>query len=388
MKYSIVVVGYNRPDSMRRLLESLCCASYEVSCDLVISLDYGTRQEELLKIAENVKWMHGEKKIRKFQSAQGLRQHILQCGDLTNEYDAVVVMEDDLVVAENFFQYVIEAVEFYNNNDLIAGISLYTHHTNPGNGRAFEAQFNGYDAYLMQYAQSWGQCWTRKMWNAFRNWYDEQVEDIALDGVVPNYVVGWNKQSWLKYYIRYTAEKGLFYVYPYFSLTTNSSEIGEHNKHNSTAYQVPLSTGKMQGYRFPEVEDAVKYDAYFERIFEEPIDGCYGNILLDLYGLRKHFGNADTLISTQKLNYKILREIELKYRPHELNCLRQEEGKGIYVYDLKELCVTKKKLGYCRLEERLRIAQYDLKAESPRLTLLHGLNGVKENVKRRFCKKP
>ena len=78
MKYSIVVVGYNRPDSMRRLLESLCCASYEVSCDLVISLDYGTRQEELLKIAENVKWMHGEKKIRKVQSAQGLRQHILQ----------------------------------------------------------------------------------------------------------------------------------------------------------------------------------------------------------------------------------------------------------------------------------------------------------------------
>ncbi len=51
----------------------------------------------------------------------------LQCGDLTEKYDAVVVLEDDLVVAEGFMQYVVAAVEAYKNNDEIAGISLYTH---------------------------------------------------------------------------------------------------------------------------------------------------------------------------------------------------------------------------------------------------------------------
>ena len=77
-------------------------------------------------------------------------EHILQCGDLTAEYDAVVVLEDDIVVAKGFMQYAAAAVENYWDDDLIAGISLYTHGTNQGNGRFFEAQYNGYDVFMMQ----------------------------------------------------------------------------------------------------------------------------------------------------------------------------------------------------------------------------------------------
>lgn len=381
MRYAVVAVGYNRPGSMKRLLDSLCNANYDTPCDLIISLDYGKDQEKLIEIGKTVDWKYGEKKIRAFKENQKLRNHILQCGDLTDEYDAVIVLEDDLVVAEGFFRYVTEAVEFYKDDDSIAGISLYTHRTNLGNGRPFEAQFNGYDVFLMQYAMSWGQCWTRKQWRGFREWYNIQ-DDIADDGVIPSYVVAWNQQSWLKYYIRYTAEKGMFHVYPYFSLSTNGSEVGEHNDQKSNAYQVPLVYGNVKNYRFPTTKQAVKYDSYFERMFEDSdLLQFQGKVLMDLYGLRKQYKDAEVLISTQVLDYRIVKKFGLQYRPHELNVFYQEAGDGIYLYDLKFRQKNPDK------ENKLWLVSYDVKAEPPRMTLLHGWNGMNNSIKTRLKRK-
>ena len=381
MKYCVVVVGYNRPMALKRLLNSISNAIYEQSCDLVISLDYWENQEKLIKIGKEFNWINGKKEIRAFRESQGLKKHILKCGDLTNKYDAVIVLEDDLLVAESYFQYVCEAVEYYKNNDKIAGISLYTHRTNPGNGRPFEAQNNGKDVFFMQYAMSWGQCWTRQMWKHFRDWYDKNPI-IEKDGVIPDYVVDWNEQSWLKYYIRYTAENSLYFVYPYFSLTTNSTEVGEHNMQNSSAYQVPLVYGFNKEYRFASLLEGIKYDSYFERILDEnDKHNEEKKILLDLYGMRKVYLNADVLISTQKLNYKILDQIELKYRPHEVNWFYHECGYGIFVYDLR---IKEKNKSQNSVNS---IIAYDLKAESSKLTLIHGLYGVKKKIVHLFKKK-
>ena len=56
MRYAVVAVGYNRPESMKRLLDSLCNANYDTPCDLIISLDYGKDQEKLVEIGETVDW--------------------------------------------------------------------------------------------------------------------------------------------------------------------------------------------------------------------------------------------------------------------------------------------------------------------------------------------
>ena len=96
MTYAIIAVGYNRPLEMKRLLDSLCQAQIgDIEVDLIISLDKSDKQEDLKKICEEIQWDHGEKIIRPFSERQGLRNHILQCGDLTDRYDAVIVLEDD-----------------------------------------------------------------------------------------------------------------------------------------------------------------------------------------------------------------------------------------------------------------------------------------------------
>ena len=216
---AIIAAGYNRPDSLERLLGSLLRADYVGDqVDLVISLDKGRRQQEVINAAEKICWPYGEKKLRIFSERQGLRAHIIQCGDLTEQYDAVVVLEDDLIVAQHFYSYVKQTISRYADDYKIAGISLYRHQIHPGVNRPFEPANNGYDIYLQQFAMSWGQCWTKKMWERFKKWYVVNVEeDLTKGDMLPVYISRWNSQSWLKYFMRYIVEKDKYFVYPYFS---------------------------------------------------------------------------------------------------------------------------------------------------------------------------
>lgn len=337
MKYVIVAIGYNRIKSLVRLVNSLLtCDYYGEQVDLVISIDKSDAQDEIARSIKDIKWEHGKKEIVKRQERLGLRNHVLACGDIVIDYDAIIMLEDDLVVSPFFFTYVRQTVSFYKNDTKIAGISLYKHETHPGVYRPFIPDNNGYDAFLMQFAQSWGQCWTKDMWLEFRKWYNlNQKKDLGCDDLLPRYISSWNHQSWLKYFMRFVVESNKFFVYPYVSLSTNSSESGEHNSSTSNDFQVPLLMGKCD-YRLPEFDRAVRYDVYFERCNPQlssqfNIDEDY---IIDLYGKKRNYDGARFLFSTAILPYKIIKEIQLKYRPAELNLLFPEDGKGIYLYDL------------------------------------------------------
>lgn len=336
---AIVAVGYNRPDSIKQLLQSLLRADYAGDkVDLIVSLDKGQRQQEIVTVAENIYWPYGEKKIRAFPERQGLRAHIIQCGDLTEKYDAVVVLEDDLMVAPHFYSYVKQTIERYADDACIAGISLYKHQTHPGVNRPFEPANNGFDVYMQQFAMSWGQCWTKEMWRKFRAWYnDNEGKDLSEGDILPSYISHWNKQSWLKYYMRYIVENDKYFIYPYFSLTTNASDAGEHCRIPNNDFQVSMQEGDME-YRFPNFDQAVKYDVFFERVgIEDKIfPELEGKKLLDLYGNRLNYEGADYVISTKALPYQVVKKVQLRYRPVEMNCMMPANGDGIYVYALKQ----------------------------------------------------
>lgn len=332
MKFAVIAVGYNRPNSMLRLLKSLLKAEYlGDSVDLVISLDKGERQSELVEIAEKTEWPFGEKIVRAFSERQGLRSHILQCGDYTEKYDAVIVLEDDLIVSPGFYSYCKQMVAYYDSDERISGISLYKHRINTGVNRPFEPEEGPYDIYFMQVAQSWGECWSARMWKGFKNWYSKNDGDIVADVTFPEYISKWNKSSWLKYYNKYIVENDFYYVYPYKSLTTNHTDAGEHSEISNNNFQVPLLSGVLD-YRCCPLSDGIKYDIFYERV---GIKTNYsGKVLLDLMGARTDFTGADYLISVQRLPYKIVDELQLRYRPLEMNVIMPYEGKGIFVYDL------------------------------------------------------
>lgn len=381
MKIAVVAVGYNRVFSMERLFASLNNAVYfDDKVDLIISLDKSNIEQKMIDMANKVDWQHGEKIIRTFPERQGLRPHILQCGDLTNEYDAVIVLEDDLVVSKGYYSYVKQCIERYGDDERIAGISLYMHQTVPGVFRPFIPANDGSDVFLMQFAQSWGQCWTRKMWRGFREWYDEQEGKLQSDGIIPEYVAKWDDKSWLKYYIKYTAEKKFYHVYPYVSLTTCVSEVGEHTEDINSRFQVPLIQKEIK-YRFPDFGDEIKYDVFFERILDTCACDLKGKITMDLYGMRTKWEGADYLISTAIRPFECIKKYGLNYRPHEENVLSESDGTDIFVYDLNSPCTPKTKLSVSNLTD------YDIRSIDWRRTLNHGLLGLKRGIKRKLIKK-
>lgn len=378
---AIVAVGYNRPDSMATLLDSVGRIITDNCIDLIISIDKGKRQSEIIDVAERFVWKFGNKRIRAFDERQGLRKHILQCGDLTEEYDAVIVLEDDLVVSPFCVSYVEQAIDFYGNSPKIAGISLYKHLFHPGVSRPFEPCNNGYDAFLMQFAQSWGQCWTKRMWKEFRSWYTTNENINLSDGhILPDYISAWNEHSWLKYYMRYIVETDKYFVYPMVSLSSNGSDIGQHCSIPINDYQVPMLSGNLK-YRFPQFENAVIYDVYFERkkIEDQIFPELEGKKMIDLYGGHVCFFDAKYLISTQVLPYKVLKTLAICYRPIEQNLITPTDGQGIFVYDLSISAATPK--------DNINIlTRYDVRGVHWKRLIKLGLSGLKNAIMLRIRK--
>ena len=98
-KITIVVVGYNRADAMERVLHSLSRAQYDYTdIRLVVSIDH-SGNEEVVHTAEAFEWKYGEKEVIYRPERLGLRKHIISCGDMTEKYDTVMILEDDIYVS-------------------------------------------------------------------------------------------------------------------------------------------------------------------------------------------------------------------------------------------------------------------------------------------------
>ena len=332
---AIVVVGYNREMSLSRLLNSLLNAYYDHdNVPLVISIDK-SNNPKVADIANAYNWPFG-KKIVSFQLKNlGLRDHIIKCGNLSMEYGSVIVLEDDLLVSPSFYIYSKEAIHKYESNDKIAGISLYSHLWNTNCSRPFTPADDGTDAYFLQFAQSWGQVWTAKMWKSFIDWYKKNSGPMVQEQDMPERVTSWPDTSWLKYYIRYIVKTNRFFLYPKISFSTNFGDTGQHVTESSSSYQVPLLLSIKREYNFPEFNDnSICYDVFYERMGLWKSLGLPANeVCLDLYSTKGNRQKARYWITTEHLNYAIFDSFSLTMRPHEENISSAIQGNDIFCYD-------------------------------------------------------
>ena len=329
---AIIVVGYNRPDSMKRILQSLAEATYNYT-DIVlrISIDHGGN-EEVIKVAENFEWTYGKKKVVYHPERLGLRNHIISCGDLTEEYGAVMILEDDLYVSPDFYNYAMQALEKYGNHPQIAGISLNTRKELLESPYPFYPLHTGYDVYFQQFASSWGQVWNLRMWKDFKSWY-EQNQTLPQSVNVPLTILHYPDTSWAKYYQTYVVERNKYYVFSYDSLTTNFGDAGEHFNHDSSAFQSVLFYGTKE-YRMPEFEDGVKYDIYGEPIgLGETLGISDEDLTCDFWGRKQEGAYKKYLLTCCKRPYLSVRKFSMCMKPLELNIMKGIKGNEIYLYD-------------------------------------------------------
>lgn len=353
-KITLVVVGYNRVDSMQRVLHSLARAEYEYTdIRLVISIDHGGN-EEVVCTAESFVWEYGEKIVIYHPERMGLKKHILSCGDMTKKYGAVMILEDDLYVSPDYYNYAMEALEKYGDHSQIAGISLNTKRELLESTYPFFPRKTGYDVYFQQFATSWGQVWNERMWDGFREWYDQNLKLPYHKDVLPQ-VLNYPETSWAKYYQTYVVSTGKYFVYSYDSLTTNFGDAGQHFGTNSSTVQSILFYGK-RNYRMPEFEDGVKYDIYGEPIGLGSALGIpEDELTCDLWGRKPEKAYRRYVLSSRKLDYEILESFGMQMKPMELNVLEEISGNDLFLYDTKKMGVHVQKK---QKKEHLRLLEY------------------------------
>ena len=340
IKPAIVAVGYNRPDGMKRLLESIGKAKFNVTdVPLIVSIDESSRSDEVEKVAREFKWEHGTLEVRRFPERQGLRKHIVQCGDYSEKYGAVIILEDDLVVSEDFYSYVCHAHETYGEDERICGVSLYSYGANVFTHFPFQPLRSLNDVFLGDMVVTWGQSWNQRQWNNFKSWYLAHEDKLpALNPKMPRDISGWTR-SWGRYFASFIVDQGLSYIYPYQARTTCFSDFGEHNKTAVplTFVQVPLMQGCPTEYKMSPYEQLIHYDIFYERVLNEnnTVCGVPGtDICMDLSNMKTVAGGKKYVITNSELPFKKIASFGMTMRPICLNVLEEIPGDQLNMYQL------------------------------------------------------
>ncbi|NIA25992.1 MAG: glycosyl transferase family 2 [Gammaproteobacteria bacterium] len=260
---AIVIVAYDRPRTLVRLLGSLKQIRIPTGEDvpLVISIDDSVGAT--MEVAHRYDWPFGPKRIIGHKTLLGLRAHVLACGDLTTEYGSIMMLEDDLYASPDVYRYAQAAATFYGSIDSVAGISTYAYRLDELLLLAFHPLDDGFDTLFMQMPSSWGQLWTVEQWARFRSW--QRSSQPISPGRLPRQAAEWPpEKSWKRSFLEYLIDTDRYFAFPRASLTSNCGDAGEHFRRATINFTTPLAYGPRDWRFAPWSERAIRYDAWFE----------------------------------------------------------------------------------------------------------------------------
>jgi len=279
-------------------------------------------------------WPYGPKDIIQQNENLGLKEHVLRCGDLTKRFESIIMLEDDLYVSPAFYDYTLQALEFYEPEDRVAGISLYSHRLNVTGGLPFEAIDDGSDGYFLQVAASWGQAWSHDQWVKFRIWLDSNPL-VPRNANMSSYISNWPSSSWLKHFIYYLVSTNRYFFYPRIGLSTNFSDAGSNKLKPTPYYQVPLAIKPKEFNLLPFEASNCIYDSFFE------LDSvCLGNLNswfkefpvdVNLYGLKKKYQIKEEYVAIIGTHPDACKSYGLALKPLHSNLVLGLEGEGISI---------------------------------------------------------
>ena len=332
--FAIVSIGYNRLDSQSRLLENLVKADFTgyENVPLVISIDC-SGDEGLYDYARNFQWPHGDKYVIIREKRMGLKNHILSCGDMTQYFKGVILLEDDLYLNKYFYHYVMQMNDAYGSCDKVACVGMYKNEMNGFCWLPSDTLTNGADVMAGQSVCTSGEAFNERMWSSFKEWYERT--DINWDKLdVPEKEKQWGK-AWSKFYDAYMVLNDKYTIYPNIALSTNFGDAGEHglSSEEGFRFQSTLLYGKRTFQTLP-FEELMKYDAHgnslnlFDFLGVDREETC-----IDLYGNRENRYNKRYYLSVSPKPYKVLKSFGLWMRPLELNIINNISGNDIFLYD-------------------------------------------------------
>lgn len=336
---AIVIAAYNRANALRNLLDSLERVNCKNQTTLIISIDnHGTK--EVNDIAQRFIWKYGKKNVIIHNEKLGLKNHFIWVGDQTYNFRNILFLEDDLVVSPDLLNFANLSLNYYKDDNDVAGICLYNPILCEFNGCKFFQNQDGYDVYFLQHPY-WGNLWSKDKWNDFKSWLPTYKHDPLI---IPNSVSNWKETSFKKVFIQYLVEKNKYIVVPRISLVTNNGEAGIHNADGLYQYQNLLMNATAT-YRFCSMKKSKSvYDVYMEisPFILKQYNKCLNeyDFEVDLKG-NKHLYTKDYVLTTRKTR-NIIFEFSSLMKPMENGVIYNAKGNGIRLTKSEDVIRTKK----------------------------------------------
>jgi hypothetical protein len=342
---TIVVSAYNRPQALSRLLQALAAANYpgdqQVRLHISIDRGEGNAAQKVRRLSQEFNWPHGPKQVVCHAEHLGLLKHFFLCGQLACQYEAIILLEDDLLVSPQFYNYATQALTFYGGDERIAGISLYALWFNGYTHFPFTPLPDASDIFFLQIPYTQGQAFTKEHWLAFEEWHASPGQHNWINQGVHEMFTHFDAEDWFPVRTRYLVETRRYYVFPRQSLATGFGDAGTHFSQLSHFFQVALQNYQDQFRLLPFDQAPAVYDSFFE-ILPERLDRLterfHGfSYCVDLNGTKSRNNlNAEYVLTTRPA-----RQVAMNFgrlmRPPEANLIAGVPGDGIHLCRKEDL---------------------------------------------------
>ena len=262
----IAIFAFKRPDHLRRLARSLeACTGFEEH-SVTIFIDGPRRDgdragvEAVRAVAAELSWPNLA--VVEAPANLGLRRSIHKgVSRLLEEHEAVIVLEDDLLLAPTALQYFRRALTRYADESMVFAIAGYAYPV---------PQFaDRQTAMMLPVATSWGWATWRRVWKdfepnkelfahlhksrSFRRMFAapgiiaaNTMLDLQMRGRIDSWAILWNAHL--------TQRRGLS-VFPPRSVVKNGGLTGQGATHSSI-FNLPARLRSRLEIEAPQLEDA------------------------------------------------------------------------------------------------------------------------------------
>lgn len=314
MKLNIATIlfTYNRPEHTRQVVEAL--SKNTILPEKLYIFHDGKKEStnvdawnRVNEVIHTVQWC--EKEIIVSDRNKGLADSIVDgINHVLQSYDAVIVLEDDIVTHPQFMEYMTSALEKYKDSKDVWNINGYSEGIVP--------PANGADAYFVGRGSSWGWATWKDRWRFFNRDYriiarmkqnprlNEQIHIWGED--IENYIIGnvtGKCNSWAAFWDLNIIEHGGYCLAPYVDFVKNIGCDG-------SGVHCGISDVRFNFRPFDEIKsfilpDKIEFPKNYETIFHshwhrtsrETKLACYNKILLQFLKVRDFGRIADYLLN-------------------------------------------------------------------------------------------
>lgn len=229
MRSPVLIFAYNRPASLRQLIDSLRKCRNLDDRKIYVYVDGPKKEEERAAVSEVISVARElTPDVRISESNRGLADSIIKgVREILTNHDRVIVLEDDLVLHRDFLNYMDHYLERCKEDKRILSICGYSLQVKRPAGYDFEV-------YLSGRASSWGwgtwaDRWEKVDWEvndfqelersrSLRRSFNEGGSDMF--GMLRDYIKGKNA-SWAIRFCYHQWKNGMYSVHPMRSLVLN-----------------------------------------------------------------------------------------------------------------------------------------------------------------------